>query len=311
MPRLRVIYNPTAHGEKVRQLLDFLNSRADRCDPYPTRHAGHARDLAHEAVRSGCQVIVAAGGDGTINEVVNGIGDDPEGFNRTALGLLPAGTTNVFAKELGIPGGLAPAWKVIEESRPRRIDLPCAHFQNRRGREEQRYFVQLAGAGFDARAIERVSWKLKKLAGPLAYVWAGLQAFREILPEVEVRGGPHTLRGQMVLVGNGRYFGGKFRFFPDADLADGRLDVCVIPRIDWRFLFGLLTRLRSPRLPDALGARSFQTTRLTLTSPSRVPLQLEGDCCGELPASLGILPGHLQVLAPEIKSGAGGVGIAS
>ena len=126
--------------------------------------------------------IVAAGGDGTVNEVLNGLGDAPDGFARARLGVLPLGTVNVFARELEIPLRIERAWEILQRGRETRIDLPRVEF-SANGVRQKRYFVQLAGAGLDARAIELVDWSHKKKAGPLAYVIAGLKALRERQPK--------------------------------------------------------------------------------------------------------------------------------
>src|SRR5438105_3825957 len=140
-----------------------------------TAAIGDARRLATESVAEGFEVIVAAGGDGTLNEVLNGIGDAPDGFERARLGVLPLGTVNVFAREIALPTRLELAWQIIRQGREQRIDLPSVSFSSN-GKEERRYFAQLAGAGLDARAVELVKWQIKKAVGPLAYVLAGLHA---------------------------------------------------------------------------------------------------------------------------------------
>ena len=120
-------------------------------------------------MREDFQVIVAAGGDGTLNEVLNGIGEEPDGFGRARLGVLPLGTVNVFAREIGMPLGLRRAWEVIRRGRESAIDLPQAEF-GARDKSQRRWFAQLAGAGLDAHAVELVDWKLKKKIGFFAYV---------------------------------------------------------------------------------------------------------------------------------------------
>src|SRR5205823_11550314 len=113
-----------------------------------TTSAGDARKLSAAAVEEGYDTIVAAGGDGTLNEVLNGIGDAPNGFERSRLAVLPLGTVNVFAREVGIPLRLNEAWEVIRNGHETRIDLPRVEYQSGNQRE-RRYFAQLAGAGLD------------------------------------------------------------------------------------------------------------------------------------------------------------------
>ena len=165
--RTCVIFNPTARGEKAARFRRHLDAIGAQSTLKLTAWPGDARRLATEAVGEGFEVIVAAGGDGTLNEVLNGIADAPNGLERARLGVLPLGTVNVFARELGIPIKLNLAWRTISSGRETTIDLPKMEYQAN-GASKQLYFAQLAGAGLDARAIELVSWRLKKKFGPIA-----------------------------------------------------------------------------------------------------------------------------------------------
>ena len=126
--RACIIFNPFARGEKARKLQDLLRAFASDCICRPTSFAGEARQIASQAVLDGFETIVAAGGDGTLNEVINGIGDVPEGLGKTRLGVLPVGTINVFARELRIPFTMEHAWKVILNQNEIQVDLPRAEF---------------------------------------------------------------------------------------------------------------------------------------------------------------------------------------
>lgn len=156
-----VIFNPVARGDKARQFQHYLAGLSHQCALKPTTAPGAGRALAAEAVREGFDTIIAAGGDGTVNEVLNGLGDVPDAFARVRLGVLPLGTVNVFAKELGLPVDFLNAWRVICAGRERRIDLPTAE-HTLDGKTVRRHFAQLAGAGLDSRAIELVNWEHKK-----------------------------------------------------------------------------------------------------------------------------------------------------
>ncbi|HUD84171.1 MAG TPA: diacylglycerol kinase family protein, partial [Candidatus Saccharimonadales bacterium] len=162
-----VIFNPSARGEKAEAFCSRLASLHPNCVVRRTTARGQARSLAAQAVREGFSTVVAAGGDGTANEVVNGIGDVPGGFAVSRLGILPLGTVNVFARELGLPRTVPGVAKAIALGKEKAIDLGKAEFSGR-GKAEGRYFLQLAGAGVDSRAIELLSWELKKKIGPLA-----------------------------------------------------------------------------------------------------------------------------------------------
>ena len=176
-----MIFNPAARGEKARRFRRQLDAIGAQCAFKATTAPGDARRLAAEAVRDGFDLIAAAGGDGTVNEVLNGIGDAPDGFARARLGVLPLGTVNVFARELKIPLKIENAWEVLQRGHETKIDLPRVEF-SADGVLQKRYFCQLAGAGLDARAIELVDWQHKKQVGKLAYVIAGLKALCEKKP---------------------------------------------------------------------------------------------------------------------------------
>jgi diacylglycerol kinase (ATP) len=261
-----------------------------------TAARGHARSLAAQAVREGFSTVVAAGGDGTANEVVNGIGDVPGGFAASRLGILPLGTVNVFARELGLPRTVSGMVKTIILGKEKAIDLGRAEFPGN-GKPEGRYFLQLAGAGVDSRAIELLSWELKKKIGPLAYVWAGLRAVREKHPIITVEAG-NRVCGQLVLLGNGRFYGGGFAVFPRACLQDGLLDICVIEKVSALRVIELALGIVTGRLYRFCPALQMRSPSVKLTCDSRVLFQLDGENAGELPVTFSVLPKVLRVIVP-------------
>jgi YegS/Rv2252/BmrU family lipid kinase len=292
-----VIFNPTARGEKARRFRRHLDAIGTQSTLKLTSAPGDARRLAAEAVQEGFEVVVAAGGDGTVNEVLNGLGDVPDGFERVRLGVLPLGTVNVFARELEIPLRLSLAWETICRARETRIDLPRIDYSGGEA-TQSRYFAQLAGAGLDARAIELVHYPLKKQIGPLAYVAAGLKALLETPAQVTAASGPHSATGGLALIGNGRLYGGQFRVFPRADLRDGLLEVCVFPRVNWLTLARCGPRLLLTGTLPPSATESFQAESLTLTSPNPVPLEADGELIGRLPAKIQLERSRLRVLVP-------------
>lgn len=297
--RTCLIFNPIARGGKARALREHLDAYSSECTLRPTTCGGDARRLAAEAVEQGFETIVAAGGDGTVNEVVNGIADVPGGFGRARLGVMPLGTVNVFARELGLPLKLEAAWQVIRRGKEMTIDLPRAEF-TLEGSRQQRYFIQLGGAGLDSRAIELVSWKLKTRIGPLAYVYAGLKALGEPHPLITVEacsetgiatGQSHS--GELVLMGNGRYYGGSFPVFPRAELTNGRLEATIFPKVSWSKVLGIgWGILRGP----LKGVHEISAPCVMLKSPQRVLLELDGENVGELPVKIVVSPRVLRVI---------------
>jgi YegS/Rv2252/BmrU family lipid kinase len=296
--RTCLIFNPAARGDKARRLRQQLDGISTEAVLKLTSAPGDARRLAQEAVQEGFETIVAAGGDGTLNEVLNGIGDVPNGFERARLAVLPLGTVNVFARELGIPSKPAAAWEIIRAGGETRIDLPRVEYQA--GLERQRrYFAQLAGAGLDARAIELVKWQVKKAVGPLAYVLAGFHALLGPTAKIKVAGVNCSSVGGLVLVGNGRLYGGQFRLFPEADLRDGLLEICVLPRMTWMTLARCTTPLLVRGTLPSSATELFRTAAVTLTSETTTPLQVDGEMIGHLPATFTIEKSRLRVVVPR------------
>ena len=295
--RTCVIFNPTARGDKARRFRRHLDAIGKESALKQTTAPGDARRLAAEAVRDGFETIVAAGGDGTLNEVLNGIGDVREGFERARLGVLPLGTVNVFARELALPSKLELAWEIIQRGRDTRIDLPSVEYKAN-GTSQRRHFAQLAGAGLDARAIELVKWQVKKIVGPIAYVLAGATALLSASAKITIAGGGHSVSGELVLIGNGRLYGGPFKLFPKADLRDGLLEVCVFPRVNWRTLVRCSPGLLFNGILPASTTQLFQAESLVLSSAAPVPLQIDGELIGQLPATFAIQPLRLRVLIP-------------
>lgn len=295
--RICVIFNPAARGNKARRFRKFLNELSQQCALKATTAPGDARRLAQAAAATGYDIIAAAGGDGTVNEVLNGIGDEPDGFARARLGVLPLGTVNVFARELKIPTKLEHAWKVLKRAQETKIDLGRADYLED-GKPAHRYFMQLAGAGLDARAIELVSWKLKKTAGPLAYVVAGFQALTEKQPLITVTGDGKSVTGELVLLGNGKLYGGSFDVFPGADLGDGRLDACVFPKVNLPALFKLAPGFLLRRKPAEQRVRRIAAEKLELASRSPAAFELDGEWVGHLPATFSMERQKLRVVIP-------------
>lgn len=284
--RLLVILNPAARSRKAATLLHRLEKLAAGAPVHMTPSASQARTLAREAARSGVECVVAAGGDGTVNAVVNGLAG-----TRSALGILPIGTMNVFATELGLPQGrLREAWQVILAGHTREVDLP---------RAGAHHFVQLAGAGLDAEVVRRTAPEAKDFLGPLSYLLTLAQVAGQPPPLIHVQApGRQRHTGRFVLVGNGRHYGGPFVFFRQAKLDDGLLDVLVFKnQSPWDLLryMQAIAAGSHTRLPDVT---YFQAPEVELQSDAEVPFELDGEVCGVLPVRLGFSRARLQVRVP-------------
>lgn len=302
---IRVVFNPTARGDKARHVQELLSQLARSGGAeialHPTTGPGTGPDIAREAVESGCSILVAAGGDGTVNEVLNGLAIARDGLESTALGILPLGTANVFAKELGIPASLHAAWKLLCEPQRRVVDLPFVQPEGPSGKPAlpRRYFAHMAGAGLDSRALSLVRWDLKKRFGQGAYLWACVGALRGPRPRVEVRSAGLRLTAPLVAVGNGRFYGGRFPVFPKARLDDGLLDVTVFPRVNPLTILRVMLALQRDRIAECSAAQCLQTSDLRLQATDGTPWHAEGDIAGDLPVSIGIRPRALRVVVPR------------
>ena len=251
-----------------------------------TARAGDAEHLARNAVAQGFEQIVAAGGDGTIHEVANGIaGSD------AALGLMPMGTMNVFANELGIPpNDLGRCWQIIQAKRTRLIDLPTAN---------EKHFVQLAGVGLDAQVVKETSRTFKRNFGPLSYLVSAAQIAGRRPPRLLIESEEAmTEEGSFVLVGNGRLYGGPFPFFKHALLDDGLLDVLVFKQLGYIELIKYLQNVLFTSDITTREVEYFQTRRLRVSSAEEVPVELDGELVGSCPVEFQMKPRRLKVIAP-------------
>jgi len=286
MPPILVIINPTARSERARELCRKIEHLSPRAYVRITNGPGEAQALAHQAVTEGYERVVAAGGDGTINEVVNGIAG-----SRTALGLLPLGTMNVFATELKLPvGNLRKCWDIIEHGHVKAVDLLRAN---------DRHFVQLAGIGFDAQIVAATSFDFKKALGPLSYIISATQIASKKPPLLSVRGGGGTREGSFVMIGNGRYYGGPFVLFKEAKIDDGMLDVLIFKNLGYLDIVRYFQAIMLGNHTALSDVEYFQTAQVRVTSTEAVPVEVDGDVIGTLPVTFKVLPKGLNVMVPR------------
>jgi diacylglycerol kinase (ATP) len=282
-----VILNPTAGSpEHVRSWQERAKSLAGDCPIRVTSHSGEAEALARRAVEEGFARIVAAGGDGTVSQVANGLA----GSNAT-LGVLPMGSVNVFAMELGLPlHNLQRCWDIIEDTTVRLVDMPSAN---------NKYFVQLAGVGLDAQVVKETSLAFKRSFGPLSYLISAAQIAARQPPKLFIESEHTSLEeGSFVLVGNGRLYGGPFPFFKQAVIDDGLFDVVVFKRLGYLEIIRYLQDVvfsADIKVPEI---EYFQTRQLRITSEQDVPVELDGELAGNCPVDFRIRKRELRVLAP-------------
>ena len=247
-----------------------------------------ATALAREAVERGDDVVIVAGGDGTINEVIQALAG-----TTVALGVLPVGTVNVWAREIGLPAHPVAAAKALADGTYRSVDL---------GRAGDRYFLLMAGTGFDGAVTGLVEPRLKRAMGRWAYVVTAARLalrYGGAAATLEMEGGTLRCRLLLAVVGNTRLYAGQFGLTASAVADDGLLDVVVFPgRWLWQVVPRLLAMLvrRAPVGPRAL---YYRTPRLRITADEPLPVQADGDYIGTTPMDFSVVPSALRVIVPR------------
>jgi diacylglycerol kinase (ATP) len=295
MERALIVYNPRARTAPKREALQVaalsLRPSGWHIDLHATEGPGHGRELAQEAALAGCSVVFACGGDGTINEVVNGLaGSD------AALGIVRGGMGNVLAKEFGVPRNPEQALKVLLDGRRRRFDLGLAG---------ERYFLAMAGAGFDATVVDHVPGTPKKVMGTASYVLLGLPqlfAYRPRRVRLLIDGKEKEVDLFWLLLGNTRSYGGVIDITQRAVVDDGLLDTYAFTGRGPRWITTTALRLALKRVDGAAGVAYRRAKRVEIATPG-VPLQVDGEFIGESPVTFTVAPRALTVLLPHGKGG--------
>ncbi|WP_439647963.1 diacylglycerol kinase [Cohnella mopanensis] len=294
--RARLIYNPTSGREEVKRKLAAILQRLERGGIETSCHAteskGDAIKAASNAVERGFDMIISAGGDGTLNEVVNGISNYEK---RPALGILPLGTTNDFARAHGIPR----KWENACDLLTRRYTTPVDV-----GQANGRYFINIAGGGSLTELTYEVPSKLKTMVGQLAYYMKGLEKITRLNPtlmRIEAEGiGEFHEEFMLFLIANSNSVGGFDRLAPDASTNDGVFDVLALRKCNLAEFLRIATLVMrgEPVLNDSHFIH-FRTNKIIVESDQRVQLNVDGEFGGTLPCTFNLLPAHLNVVVDE------------
>jgi diacylglycerol kinase (ATP) len=248
-----------------------------------TERPDHATELASLA---GDRLVVAAGGDGTINEVINGLDKD------ATLGILPLGTANVLARELGLPLDVERACERILRGERKRVDLGVA--TNREGVE--RRFACMAGIGFDAKVVRAVTPRMKRYLRGLAFPLAAFKVlFTQELSPVEVIDGDEAHVARFVIVANAHHYGGDYRVSGPDLLTSGELEAVLVGRASILLRPDIFGRIMARR-PLNRSMESFRAKELSASAPGGVPVQIDGEVWGSLPMSFRVEPRALEVI---------------
>jgi YegS/Rv2252/BmrU family lipid kinase len=295
-----LIFNPTAGGgRRARQLEKarvIFRKAGIETELHNTSAPGEATVIARRAVVESRDLVIVCGGDGTVNEVVNGLA-----CSQVPLAVLPAGTANVLAKELRLPWDLSRAAELVAQAPYRRIALGLATPDKASG--EPRYFLSVAGAGADGALVSAVRPEVKRQAGILAYWQEGLRQLTQYdfpMFRTQMAGNGVNIDASLVIVGRTKHYGGPFKITTEADLLEPEFElVFVTTRSAWRYL-AYMPLIWLGKLRGARHVRFFKTSCLQCASKSasHVQIQVDGEPAGRLPVEFRIVPDALTLAIP-------------
>jgi YegS/Rv2252/BmrU family lipid kinase len=270
------------------ETLAFLRNHGWKVDLWYTEAPGDGVQLARKAVEQKANLVISAGGDGTINEIIQGLAG-----SETALGILPGGTVNVWARELGIPLDEAGARSVLVNGQTRHVDLGCVN---------GRYFLLMVGIGLDGEVTQAVERKPLKRLGVLGYtlatLWLG-PGYSGFPAVVQIDEYVVKTRALQIFVGNTQLYAGTIKFTWQAKCDDGLLDLCIVRK---RNLWGRIVVVRDfflRREQRRLWVRYNTFRTLKIETPHPVPFQIDGEAAGFTPAEFNVAPGALKVIVPQ------------
>ena len=280
--RILIIHNPTSgrrRADFMSKVAVALTDLGARVDIVVTDHPGHGTELAARVEPDSQDAIVAAGGDGTINEVLNGLYAQ---VNAPPMGIIPLGTANVLALELGIAGKPATIARILYDGPIRKI---YPGIIKRKGQPD-RLFAMMAGVGLDACIVAGVSSTLKRFIGKGAYIIeAAWQWLWRRLPDYDLEIDKAPYKAGSVIITNGKLYAGRFEIAPNADLGTYGFKVLLLKGSRGQLL-GNAVALAGNFLARKKGVRMLDSTKIVLAGPSGEPLQADGDLVAQLPVTI-------------------------
>lgn len=303
MSKIMVIFNPTADRGRAAEAVANIQASLRELTPFEwqeTQHSAHAIECAEQAACDGFDVIVAAGGDGTVHEVANGILRVNANSAQTALGMLPIGSGNDFAWAVGIPVHDLPA--AIERIvRDKRRIVDAGRIRDERGANGQRFFVNGVGIGFDAMvAIE--SRKIQRVHGLAMYMLAVLNTMRFYYraSQALVVHDQHKIQMPLLMgsIANGRRYGGGFLVCPDAQLDDGQFDLCLVPQVSRAAMFGFIPKVMKGTHVKDQRVLMRRGIHVSIRCEDPLPIHIDGEIFSTASREIGIelLPKTLTVI---------------
>lgn len=279
-----VVHGARADRPDFRHMVSWVRERGHHVEVRVTFERGDATAFAREAAVEGADVVAAVGGDGTLNEVVNGL----DGHD-TPLGLVPAGTANDFARQAGVPPDADHAMDVILQRKPVLIDT--ASLNGRR-------FLNVSTGGIGAEATAETPSQAKLSLGPLAYAITGLRKFADLEPNHAIfRGSGYTLECDFLMfaVGSARSTGGGSLITPHASTTDGLLDLCIVERMRRRDFARTMFRLRQGEHVGEEGVHYVRVSELSIEAVKPVSVNVDGEVSGSVRLDYRARPKDLWV----------------
>ncbi|NVK19699.1 MAG: YegS/Rv2252/BmrU family lipid kinase [Methylocystaceae bacterium] len=293
--RIKIIHNPVAGGSKRKRLaiaLRALKKHAKKVKVSPTKYAGHGVKRADKALnrkkKKPYDIVCAAGGDGTIAEVANGM----RGSDNPLL-VLPLGTANVFAREIGLGTNMRKIAAMVETLKVKTV-YP--------GIINERRFIMMVGVGIDSLAVAALDSKLKRQIGAAAYIIAAFKAVKRMQDlDLLVTVDGDEYQASQVVVTLGRLYGGPFVISPNASLEDKNFHVILMKKKGFWAAMKYGIALATGRLPYLKDVIITSAQHVKIDSPNSLPIQADGDLAGMVPVELSLDEHPLQVLAPTAK----------
>jgi diacylglycerol kinase (ATP) len=302
------VVNPASGGGKTARdwaaITSWLPSTGLQFETALTTRPLEATEITERAVRQSRPVVVAVGGDGTLNEVVNGFFHNGAPLpTTTRLGMVPLGTGGDFRRTLKIPLDPKAAVQVLTSGVPRRLDVGAVTYQGNDGSTQLRHFINIADAGWGGEVVHRVNAGNKRSGGATFTLTAlmTLLAWKNKPMRVIIDGEPHDILAQQVVVANCQYFGGGMRMAPNASPTDGVFDVILVGNAGKVETLTGMSRVRNGTHLDHHNPK-IQVTygkRIEVTSPKIVRIDLDGEDPGMLPALFEMQPGSIEFITPR------------
>jgi diacylglycerol kinase (ATP) len=306
LSKIVFIVNPHAGHGSTGSNWPFIEAIAkDRLgsfEAYMTKRPGDAVIFARNAVAEKTRLLICVGGDGTLNEVVNGIMNNEESIrSNVTLGFIPNGTGCDFVRSVSIPQNIEQAMDLVASGHRCSIDLGVLVFQDHKGHDRCRYFHNIASFGLGGEVAQRVNRTTKALGPFISFMWAtlisvflyGTKSIRILIDgsfEKEVS-------AWNVVVANGQYHGGGMRVAPDASVCDGLLHVTIIGDLTIPEVFLNLSKLYNGRICDIDKVIARTCKKVASISDDRVLIEVDGEQPGMLPMVVKIVPGALNIIA--------------